>query len=164
MLIKDGIPTAEDLRKITPSEARMQKGPVAIIECFQKIPCAPCVKACPQKAITIGDDINEIPDFNADKCIGCGQCITSCPGQAIFVVDMTYSDDYALVKFPFEFVPLPRVGQNACGLSRSGEELGWFEVAEVISSGENNKTYTIALKVPKNLAMQVRNIKVGGYK
>ena len=164
MLSKDGIPTQEDLQQVIPAEERLQKGPVAILECFQKIPCAHCVKACPQGAITIGKDINEIPDFDAEKCIGCGQCITSCPGQAIFVVDMTYSDDNALVKFPFEFVPLPKVGQYACGLDRSGAEMGWFEVAELIASGDQNKNYIIALKVPKELAMQVRNIKVGGYK
>ena len=164
MLTKDGIPTKEDLQRVLPSEERLQKGPVAILECFQKIPCAPCVKVCPQGAITIGEDINEIPTFNADKCIGCGQCIVNCPGQAIFVVDLTYSEDCALVKFPFEFVPLPKAGQLACAVGRGGEELGCFEVAEVISSGEHNKTYIIALKAPKDLAMQVRNIKVGGYK
>ena len=83
----------------SPSEERLQKGPVAILECFQKIPCAPCVKACPQGAITIGEDINEIPTFNADKCIGCGQCIVNCPGQAIFVVDLTYSEDCACLLY-----------------------------------------------------------------
>lgn len=164
MLIKDGIPTQADLQQVIPSEKRLQKGPIAILECFQRIPCAPCVKACPQGAIFIGDDINDLPGLDADKCIGCGQCISSCPGQAIFVVDMSCSDEMAIVKFPFEFVPLPQPGQLACGLDRSGAELGWFEVAEVISSGEQNKTYIIALKVPKKLAMEVRNIKVGGYK
>ena len=164
MLINDGIATKSDLAKVIPDQARLAKGPVAIVECFQRIPCAACAKACPQKAITIDGDINDIPSFDANKCIGCGQCIVRCPGQAIFVVDMNYSDDCALVKFPFEFVPLPAKGQRACGLNRAGEEMGWFEVEDVIFSGAENKTYTIALKVPKDLAMEIRNIKVGGYK
>ena len=128
------------------------------------INCILCVAVCPSHVLVRNSANRMVEVGSLGRCIGCGQCITSCPGQAIFVVDMTYSDDNALVKFPFEFVPLPKVGQYACGLDRSGAEMGWFDVAEVIASGEQNKTYIIALKVPKELAMQVRNIKVGGYK
>ena len=39
--------TAEDLAKVLPSEERLNKGPVAITECFQEIACNPCVAACP---------------------------------------------------------------------------------------------------------------------
>lgn len=163
-LINDGIPTSEDLGKVYPSKERMAQGAVSIVECFQKIPCNPCVKACNRGAITMSKDINDLPEVDYDKCNGCGVCINLCPGLAIFVVDMTYSDDYALVKLPFEYVPVPEKGQKACALNRAGEELGWFEVERVISGGKKNKTYTISLKVPKELAMEVRNIKVGGYK
>ena len=38
MLIQNGIPTAEDILSVTPSEERFAKGAVAIAECFQKIP------------------------------------------------------------------------------------------------------------------------------
>ena len=163
-LINDGIPTAEDLAKVLPSAERLAKGPVSIIECFQNIPCNPCVAACPQKAISMGDDINNLPKVDTDKCNGCGLCIRKCPGLAILVVDMTYSDDYALVKFPFEYTPVPEKGQKAIGLNRAGEEVGEFEVERAISGGAENKTWTISLKVPKDKAMEVRNIKVGGYK
>ena len=163
-LINDGIPTAEDLAKVIPSAERLAKGPVSIIECFQNIPCNPCVAACNKGAISMGGDINNLPQVDVEKCNGCGLCIQKCPGLAIFVVDMTYSDEFALVKFPFEYVPVPEVGQMACGLNRSGEEMGWFEVEKVISGGKKNKTNVISLKVPKDLAMEVRNIKVGGYK
>jgi len=164
MLINDGIPTKEDLAKVTPTEERLAKGPVSIIECFQKIPCNPCVKACNRGAITMPGTINDIPLLDDEKCNGCGLCISLCPGLAIFVVDKSYSDEYALVKLPFEYVPVPEKGQYACGLNRAGEELGWFEVERVTSGGKKNKTYTITLKVPQALAMEVRNIKVGGYK
>jgi Fe-S-cluster-containing hydrogenase component 2 len=164
MLINDGIPTKEDLATVIPSQERLAKGPVSIAECFQKIPCDPCVKACNRGAITLHNDINNTPEVDHEKCNGCGLCISRCPGLAIFVVDMTYSEEYALVKFPFEYVPVPEKGQKACGLNRSGEELGWFEVEKVISGGKKNMTYTISLKVPKEFAMEVRNIKVGGYK
>ena len=163
-LINDGIPTKEDLAKVYPSEERMKQGPVSIVECFQKIPCNPCVKACNRDAITLAKDINDVPEVDYDKCNGCGLCISLCPGLAIFVVDKTYSEEYALVKFPFEYVPVPEKGQQACAMDRAGNELGWFEVDRVISGGKKNKTYTISLKVPQELAMEVRNIKVGGYK
>lgn len=164
MLINDGIPSRDDLQKVIPSAERLAKGSVCIIECFQEIPCDPCTKICPKGAITKHEDINNTPDIDHEKCNGCGLCISICPGLAIFGVDMTYSDDYALVKFPFEYLPLPEKGQMACGLDRSGEELGWFEVVKVTSGGKKNMTYTISLKVPKELAMEVRNIKDGGDK
>ncbi|MDO5115216.1 MAG: 4Fe-4S binding protein [Synergistaceae bacterium] len=164
MLINDGVPTKEDLEKVFPSEERMAKGPVSVIECFQKIPCNPCVKACPRGAIDIGCDINNVPSLDDAKCNGCGICILRCPGLAIFVVDKSCSKEFAIVKIPFEYIPLPEKGQLACGLDREGKELGWFEVTQVISGGGTNMTHAIALKVPQELAMEVRNIKVGGYK
>lgn len=163
MLIQDGIPTKEDLLKATPSEERFSLGAVAIAECFQKIPCNPCTKACAKHAIKIEPDINETPEIDFEVCNGCGACIARCPGLAIFVVDKTYSEAEALVKLPFEFIPVPKEGQLACGLDRSGKELGWFPVVKVISGGKKNMTQTISLAVPKELAMEVRNIKVGGY-
>lgn len=163
MLIQNGIPTPEDILSVTPSEERFAKGAVAIAECFQKIPCNPCTKACGKQAIRIEPDINETPKVDFDVCNGCGACIARCPGLAIFVVDKTYSETEALVKLPFEFLPVPKEGQLVCGLSRSGEELGWFPVVKVISGGKKNMTYILSLAVPKELAMEVRNIKVGGY-
>ncbi|WP_245741953.1 4Fe-4S dicluster domain-containing protein [Anaerobacillus arseniciselenatis] len=39
---------------------------------------APCVKACPVKAM-YKDDENGLTLHNADKCIGCKACMASCP-------------------------------------------------------------------------------------
>jgi Fe-S-cluster-containing hydrogenase component 2 len=164
MLFETGIPTKEDVLKITPGEERFAKGPVVIVECFQEIPCNPCVDACNRGAITKKRDINDLPKVDFDKCNGCGLCIVQCPGLAIFVVDKTYSATHAVVRIPYEFVPVPEKGQLACGLDRGGEEKGWFEVVRVMSGGPKNKTTTIWLAVPKNLAMEVRSIRIGDYK
>ena len=59
MLIRDGIPTAEDLAKVLPSEERLAKGPIAITECFQQIACNPCVAACPHHAILMVHPMNQ---------------------------------------------------------------------------------------------------------
>jgi len=162
-LINNGIPTKEDLATISPSDDRFAAGPVAIVECFQEIPCDPCVEACRQKAITMPGDVNALPIVDAGLCNGCGLCITRCPGLAIFVIDKTYSEDRALVMLPFEYVPLPQPGQYAVGLDRAGRELGRFEVIKVTSGGKKNMTRIISLAVPRDLAMEVRNIKAGGY-
>ena len=164
MLLSDGIPTKEDLAAVTPSDERFAKGPVAIVECFQEIPCNPCVDACKRNAILPLKDINDIPKVDFANCNGCGLCIAQCPGLAIFVVDKTYSETHAVVRLPYEFVPVPAQGQLASGLDRSGKEHGWFEVVKVISGGAKNKTTTIWLAVPKELAMEIRSIKAGGFK
>ena len=44
-----------------PPEERRKAGPYVVYECYQKIPCNPCEKSCPFKAVTIGEDINNIP-------------------------------------------------------------------------------------------------------
>ncbi len=164
MLSKDGIPTGEDLAKVTPLPERLARGPVAMTECFQNIACNPCTQACPRKAISMQPDINALPHVDAEACNGCGTCIARCPGLAIFVVDMTYSEDMALVKLPFEFLPVPQEGQYVCGLDRAGEEKGWFRVVRAVSGGKKNMTWVISLAVPKELAMEVRNIRAGGYR
>jgi len=184
MLINDGVPAKEDLEKITPSEQRFSAGPVAIIECFQEIPCNPCVKACKRRAINMHHDnqrfdltpsvvsekawtelsqpssINDLPVVSTELCNGCGVCISFCPGLAIFVVDKTYSPELALVKLPYEYVPVPETGQYVDGLDRAGEKLGSFEVIKVTSGGKKNMTYTISLAVPHELTMEVRGISV----
>ena len=160
MLINDGIPTKEDIARVTPPEERFVEGPVAIVECFQQIPCDPFVHACKRSAIIKQRDINDLPVVDAKLCNGCGICISLCPGLAIFVVDLSYSDDHALIKLPYEYVPVPKVGQLVIGLNRAGEESGLFEVVRVTSGGKKNMTYTVSLAVAKELAMEIRDIRV----
>lgn len=164
MLNKTGVPTADDVKTVSPSEERLKIGPVAIIECFQEIPCNPCTEACQQGAILPMIDINNLPKMDFDKCNGCGVCLSRCPGLAIFVVDASYSDTEAIVRIPFEYVPVPQACDKVVGLNRAGEELGIFEVKKVQSGGLKNKTYTVWLVVPKELVMDVRSIRWGGVR
>jgi len=160
MLERTGIPTDSDLEKVIPDKKRLAQGPVVIIECFQKIPCDPCAISCKLGAIKPFKDINDLPQVDFDKCTGCGICISSCPGLAIFVIDMNYSDKKALIKLPYEMLPLPEKGEDVYALDRAGGILGKAKVVRVLKI--KNKTNIISLEVPKSMAMKVRSIKVEG--
>jgi len=158
MLERTGIPTDDDLEKVISDKERLAKGPVVIIECFQKIPCDPCAISCKLGAIKPFKDINDLPIVDFDKCTGCGICISSCPGLAIFVIDENYSDKKSLIKIPYEMLPLPEKGEDVYALDRAGSVLGKVKVIKVLKI--KNKTNVISLEVPKSMAMKVRSIKV----
>ena len=157
MLERTGIPTDDDLEKVIPDKKRLARGPVVIIECFQKIPCDPCAISCKLGAIKPFKDINDLPQVDFDKCTGCGICISSCPGLAIFVIDMNYSEENSLIKLPHEMLPLPEKGEDVYALDRAGRVLGKVKVIKVLKI--KNKTNIISLEVPKGMAMKVRSIK-----
>lgn len=146
-----GVISINDLR--FPSKKHFKKG-VAVIECIQRIPCDPCVDACPVNAISM-NDINDPPVIDYDRCTGCGTCIAVCPGLAIFLVKI--QGDEAFVSLPYEFLPIPKVGEKVEMLDREGKKRGEAEVMKVKKIG---KTAVITVAVDKNLAMEVRNIRV----
>ncbi len=148
---------AEAVIPAFPSSKRLAKGPVAIFECLQQIPCNPCADACPQGAIVI-QNITDCPTLNEELCNGCGVCMTHCPGLSIFVVDYTYQQDHAVVKIPYEFFPLPKAAEVVEALNRAGEKVAIARVVRVQLSP--NKTHIIWLSVPKSLAMDVRSLRL----
>lgn len=148
---KTGILSTKDF--ILPTKKQLKKG-VAILECVQKIPCNPCVDSCPVGAISM-KDINSLPVVDFDKCIACGKCIGACPGLAIFVVKI--KEDKGLVTLPYEFLPVPSVGEQVSVLDREGKNQGEGVVQKVIKNG---KTIIVTVEVDKDLIMDVRNIRV----
>jgi Fe-S-cluster-containing hydrogenase component 2 len=153
-----GIPTKNDLKKVIPPSKVLGQGPVVIVECFQNIPCDPCAASCPSGAIRPFEDINNLPLVDYTKCTGCGLCIASCPGLAIFVVDVNYSNTEALIKLPYELLPIPQKGQTVSGLDRAGRKVADVKVIKVLKN--KNKTNVVSILVPKDLAMVIRNISV----
>jgi len=158
MLEKTGVPTPEDLAKVYPSKERLDRGAVAILECFQLIPCDSCCGACKRGAIKEFKDINDLPEIDFDICNGCGLCISECPGLAIFVVDQTYSEKEALVKIPYEFLPLPEKGEAVDALSRQGERVSEAKVVDIRKF--KGKANVIGIAVSKELSLDVRNIRL----
>lgn len=161
MLSKNGVAEKKDIQQFLPSKERLNSAPVAIIECFQKIPCDPCHTSCPKGAILPFENINDLPRIDFSLCDGCGICVAACPGIAIFVVDMTYSDDKALLKLPHEFVPLPKKGETATLLDRWGNVVCQGEV--IRSTRFKDKTSVVWVLAPKSAAMDIRAIAPQAY-
>lgn len=148
---KTGVLSTKDLK--LPSKEHLEKG-VAIIECIQEIPCDPCVASCPVNAISM-KNINALPVVDFEKCIGCGKCVGFCPGLAIFVIKI--KEDKASITLPYEFLPVPEVGDTVKTLDRWGNIRCDGTVKLVLKKG---KTMVITIELRENLAMEIRNIRV----
>ncbi len=159
-LIRTGLPSAEDLERVRPSAERLTHGAVAVLECFQRIPCDPCASSCHHGAIAAFADINDLPSMDAERCNGCGLCVARCPGLAIFIVDEHHAPGEALIKLAYEFLPLPARDQVVTALDRAGREVGQARVVRVQRPKEKTDTPVVWITVPKDLAWTVRHIKV----
>ncbi len=159
MLEKTGIPSKEQIEAVLPPPERIAREAVAIIECYQEIPCNPCTKACPQNAILPMKDINERPKIDFDKCNGCAMCVAACPGLAISVIDATFgNEDEALVKLPWEFLPLPKKDEVVQTLNRAGEVVGEGRVVRVLDTKAFDRTRVVFLAVPYKDMLEVKSI------
>ncbi len=154
---QDGILEPRQIEAAVPAAERLRRGPVAIIECVENIPCDPCVGACPKGAIRIEGDMNGTPSVDFDICDGCGLCISACPGLAIFVVNKSLDAGAAAVSLPYEYTPLPSVGDTVVTLSREGAVLGEGTIQRVLSAKALDRTPIVTLRVPSDHAMDVRH-------
>ncbi|MDO4545548.1 MAG: (2Fe-2S)-binding protein [Bacillota bacterium] len=141
-----------------PSEERMAKGPVAIAECNQEIPCNPCEAACKFHAIKIGEPITNLPTMDYEKCTGCGLCIAQCSGLAIFVINKAYGEGKGTVSFPYEYMPLPEKGQKAKAVDRQGKVVCDGEIVDVKNPKSFDRTPVVTVAVPVEYTEEVRSI------
>ena len=158
---KTGVPSGEDLKKVLPSTERLKRGPVAIFECFERIPCDPCHSSCPTGAVLPFADVNDLPRVDAEKCNGCGACVAACPGLAVFVVHLDYSPEEALVKLPYEFRPLPARGQVVKAMNREGAVIGDGRVVRVQVASSRTATPVVWVAVARENALDTRHIALG---
>lgn len=156
-----GVPTDQELSAFPgkPSEERMRKGRVAVVECLQEIPCNPCESSCKFGAIQIGENITALPCLNEEACTGCGLCVAQCPGLAIFIVNKAYTETEATVDFPFEYLPLPEKGDQVDAVNRAGQVVCRGRVVNVVNIPANAGTSVVSLAIPKEFADEVRSMK-----
>lgn len=131
--------------------------PVAVIECWEEIPCNPCVHACPHKAIHMEEGMHHIPWVDENVCTGCTICVAKCSGQAIFVVERT--DETAKVSFPYEMLPLPERGMAVYGTDRDGNIVCDGTIANVNLSKAFDHTAVVTIEIPGGLEKDVRGFR-----
>lgn len=160
-IVYDGVPSKEELASCpgVPSEERMRQGRVDVIECVQEIPCNPCSFSCKFNAITIGDEITNLPHLNENKCTGCGQCVANCPGLAITIIDKSYSDKEVVIDFPFEYLPLPQEHQVVDAVNRYGEVVCKGIIKKVKQVKAYAGTTVVSMIIPIEFADEVRSMK-----
>lgn len=157
-LLKKGYLLEEEVEKY-PGVTK-QKSVHPVIECTQNIPCNPCQDSCPKGCIMVGKNITSLPVVDTEKqCIGCGMCVASCSGQSIFLVDEEFEEGYASITMPYEFLPLPKVGDKGVALDRSGAKVCEAEVIDVRKAPVFDHTNLLTIKVPVEMSMKARFFK-----
>ncbi|WP_026368102.1 4Fe-4S dicluster domain-containing protein [Aminiphilus circumscriptus] len=156
-----GILTGERPGAVLPPKElwESKKNGLVLIECPQRIPCNPCATSCPTGAVIPFEDINDTPRIDYSKCTGCALCVAKCPGLACFVADLTWGEKEALLKLPYEMLPLPAKGQTVACLNRCGEEVHRTQIVNVTQPWKDS-TYVVSVAVPKELVSEVRAVKV----
>ena len=132
---------------------------LADIYCIEPIPCNPCETSCPFGAITVGEEITNLPLVEADKCRGCGICLAVCPGLAIRLIKEEHGPDTSLVAFPYEYEPLPDKGQTVRVVDMQGVELGDGTVTKIQKPLKDDPTRVVYVEVAREIASQVNSMK-----
>ncbi|KXB05043.1 hypothetical protein AKJ48_00570 [candidate division MSBL1 archaeon SCGC-AAA261O19] len=155
---KTGVLTQEDLENNFPPPERREKGPVAVIEDVEEIPCNPCKEVCPFDAIEM-NSLTDPPKLNFEKCTGCALCLRYCPGLAIFIVDQANSpDEKTWITIPYEYLPIPDEGDEVKGLDREGNEFP-AKVVRVVRARKGVDFYLVTIEVDEELQDIVRGVR-----
>ena len=159
----NGVLTLEELKArndFYPSEERMRKGPVAVAECVEEIPCNPCETACKFGGIRVGDPITNLPVVDGDVCTGCGLCVPHCSGMAIFILDKSYSDTVGSVAFPYEYQRVLDKGDVVDAVDREGKVVCMGTVLKTVSPKLFDRTTVVTLEVPMEFVEVVRGVRI----
>lgn len=139
------------------------KGPVAVVDCHEEIPCNPCEEACPTGAISLEPDICAIPRLDPRACNGCGRCVALCPGMAVFLLDRREGRGFARMTVPYEMAVVPRVGEEAMAVDGEGNVVGEGKIVKVTRRGGKSPTLLVTLRVPEEMALKVRGVRYRLY-
>jgi hypothetical protein len=82
-----------------------------------------------------------------------------CPGLAIVLLRV--ADGFGYVTLPYEFLPVPKVGDDVVTLDREGRVLVKSKVTWVLAPERNDGTALVTIQVPEKLLLHARAIRVG---
>ena len=150
-----GYPSLEELREAgcLPGWEELEKQACVCIECLEEIPCNPCETSCPAGAITVGTPITKLPMLDKAKCTGCAQCIAACPGLAVVIKKIT--GPLASIRFPWEYVPKPKEGDEAEMINRDGSFVCRGKITKVMLNEKFNKTAVVSAEFPVEFVDEV---------
>ena len=83
-------------------------------------------------------------------------CVASCSGQSIFLVEEDVEEGYGEVTMPYEFLPLPKVGDRGIALGRNGKYVCDAEVTKIRTAPVFDHTYLLTIKVTNDMVMKAR--------
>ncbi|MDY6795408.1 MAG: (2Fe-2S)-binding protein [Actinomycetota bacterium] len=135
------------------------KGPVAVVDCREEIPCNPCEEVCGRGAIKVGEDICSLPIYNPEACNGCGKCVAVCPGMAVFLIDRSRGNGKARVTVPYEMKGVIEGKRRTWAVDGEGKILGAAKIVKTARMGKEDKTLLVTVEVPENWALKVRGVK-----
>lgn len=82
-----------------------------------------------------------------------------CPGLAIFLLRV--EEDCGYITLPYEFLLIPKVGDQVATLDREGKVLGKSKVIWVLAPQRNDGTALVTIQVPKKWLLDARAIRLG---
>jgi len=150
-----GAPSLAELEAVgmLPRLEDLAKGPCLCIECVEEIPCNPCETSCPNGAIRVGDPITNLPRIDREKCTACGLCIPACPGLAITLKRV--QGDKATIRFPWEYMPAPAVGDEVEMVDRLGAVVCPGRVVGVNAAARNDRTLVVGAEFASEHVLSV---------
>ncbi len=79
---------------------------------------------------------------------------------AVFLVDATYSEDGAAIPFPYEYLPLPKEGDEVRAVNRKGKVVCRGKVIKLRNPKSYDHTPLASITVPKKHICEVRGMKL----
>lgn len=153
-----GIASREMFKNLLPSDERRAKGPYIVMECYEEIPCNPCVTSCTFDAVQM-EALNKCPSVDYEKCTGCSNCVSHCPGLACFVINETIGGGKIDITIPYEMLPVPKKGDQVEVLGRDGAVVGKGEIVRVLSGARMDHTNVVTMRVNEDLLYDARNFR-----
>ena len=132
---------------------------IASIECFEKISCKICQKACPEGAIDFTHRVKERILTEAD-CTACGICVEVCPSGSPLLMNEKADRSVSDLTISWRGARPWKKGELASLLNRQGDSLGSARVMAILPTvSAEPQLQLVQLSVPTHLVWEARSIR-----